>query len=70
MEGMKMKLHKIRLHGHIGTWYAIDATVRNGNYYYLLESEVFGDEAPCLIVDANYQIIKDEVYNGLEELDL
>lgn len=65
-----MKKQNVKLHGHIGTWYVIDATIRNGETYYLFESEIFGDEAPCIITDANYQIIMDEVYNGLEELPL
>lgn len=64
-----MKQSKVKLGGHVGTWYVIDVTIRNGQKYYLFESEIFGDEAPCLITDGNYQIVKDEVYNGFEDLE-
>jgi len=63
-----VKQSNVKLHGHIGTWYVIDVTIRNGEKYYLFESEIFGDEAPCIITDANYQIIYDEVYNGWEDM--
>ena len=35
---------------------------------YLLESEVWGDEVPCIIIDGDYKVIMDNVYNGFEDL--
>ncbi|MEW6215830.1 MAG: hypothetical protein AB1478_11630, partial [Nitrospirota bacterium] len=41
----------------------------NGEPAYLLESEIYGDEVPCLIVDKAGKIILDEVYNGFSDLE-
>lgn len=64
-----MKRDKIKIKGHIGTWYVIDETVENGKKLYLLESEKFGDDAACIIVDENCSVVLDEVYNGFSDLN-
>lgn len=59
---------KIKVDGHIGTWYIIDKAWYNGKQVYLLEHETYGDEAPSLIVDSCLNVIADEVYNGFTDL--
>lgn len=59
----------IKLDGYKGKYYVIDQTIEKGKDYYLLESELYGDEAPCIIVDGNLNIILSGVTNGLTELE-
>ena len=65
----------IEITGHKGTWYVID----EGDYkitpdvdgkpetltahLFLLESELYGDEAACLIVNEEKQIVLEDVWN-------
>ena len=35
---------------------------------YLLENEIYGDEVPCIIIDGDYNVILDNVYNGFDDL--
>lgn len=64
-----MKKDGIVINGHRGTWYVIDHTTcaRYGDVY-LLEHETYGDEAPGLIIDENYMVIVDDVWNGFDDL--
>lgn len=65
-----MKENAIKIAGHVGTWYVIDRqTQPDGQTLYLLQHEVFGDCAPCLIVDENLNIILDDVWNGWLDLE-
>ena len=59
-----MKNEGIKIKGHRGTWYVIDEGDYDGKRLYLLESEIWGDEAASLIVDENYNVILDDVWNG------
>ncbi len=67
-----MKKNNIKLKGHKGTFYVISDTVMDINgklkRVYLLENEVYGDEVPCIIIDGDYNIILEDVYNGFEDL--
>ena len=69
-----MKKHNIKLEGYRGTWYVIGETVYNWKNelkkLYLLESELWGDEVPSIIIDKDYNIIMDSVYNGFYDLIL
>lgn len=62
------KQDNIKIEGYKGTWYVVDKTIYNGKRYYLLESEIWGDEAPCLIIDEKGNVILDEVWNGFGDL--
>ena len=45
--------------------------LKEGNYvfaYFVVENEVLGDEVPCIIIDSDYNIILDNVYNGFDDL--
>lgn len=58
-----------RVKGHVGKWYVIDTKEYDGHEVYLLEHETYGDEAACLIVDQDGQILLDDVWNGFEDYD-
>lgn len=60
----------IKIEGHKGTWYVINekTTERHGSIY-LLEHETYGDEAPCLIIDSQKNIIIDDVWNGFRDYE-
>ena len=62
-----MKKDNIKINGHVGTWYVIDEEERGGKKLYLLEHEYYGDEAACLIIDEDYNIVMDDVWNGFDD---
>lgn len=64
----------IEVKGHVGTWYVIDeATYSKSDYgrvhVFLLEHEDYGDEAACVIVDADGELIMEDVWNGFGDLE-
>ena len=67
-----MQKNNIKLKGYYGTFYIISDTVMDikGTLkrVYLLENEVYGDEVPCIIIEGNYKVILDNVYNGFDDL--
>lgn len=58
----------IKIKGHVGKWYVIEEGYHKERKIYLLEHETFGDEAACLIVDKELNVVMDEVHNGLSDL--
>lgn len=64
-----MQKDKIKITGHIGTWYVIDETIWKGEKVFLLEHETYGDEAACLIVNEKLEIILEDVWNGFDDLE-
>ena len=42
----------IKIEGYKGTYYVIDTRVTPIGIYFLLESEVYGDEVPCILTDS------------------
>lgn len=62
-----MRIEKQKIDGYIGTWYSIDSEIIQGEEYFLLESEEFGDDIPCIIVDSSLKVVLDDVCNGLWE---
>lgn len=59
----------ITIDGHVGTWYVIDRSTYKGVKVFLLESEVYGEDAAHIIVTAEGQIVAEDVYNGFSDLD-
>ena len=64
-----MKIDSIKIKGYVGKWYVIDKTIWNGGKVYLLEHETYGDEAACLIVNEDFSVVLDDVWNGFEDLE-
>ena len=59
----------ITIEGYTGTWYVIDTLETAFGDLFLLESEVYGDETACLMVDEIGVVLLDDVWNGFEDLD-
>lgn len=66
---IELRRSGIKVRGHRGTWYCVDTAVYNDQPLYLLESEVWGDEAACIIVDRNGALVMADVWNGWEDYD-
>jgi antirestriction protein ArdC len=60
--------YNIEVDGHIGTWYVINAEVVDNEKYFLLEHEEHGDNAACVIVDGDGNLVLDDVWNGFDDL--
>lgn len=58
----------LAIEGHEGTWYVIATTYHEGNTVFLLEHEQYGEDAACIIVDEDGNIVLDDVYNGFDDL--
>lgn len=67
-EMTEVQVDGITVEGHIGTWYVLDNGIVLGKQYFLLESEVFGDEVPCIIVDNKYNLVVENVQDGWGDL--
>lgn len=63
-----MKKDNIKLNGHIGTWYILSDSVIMGKHLYLVEHETYGEDTEGLIIDNNYNVVLDEVFNGWHDL--
>lgn len=67
-----MSKNNIKLKGYKYTWYVIADTIMDikGTLkrIYLVENEVYGDEVPCIIIDGDYNVLLDNVYNGFDDL--
>ena len=64
-------LKNIKIPGYRGTWYEIDKKEANGNTYYLLEHEYYGDETAHLFVKevSAFKVLDDESYDlSIDEL--
>ena len=58
----------IKISGYKGTWYVIDVWPKESEHpVFLLESELYGEDALCLIVDEDKQILMSDVSMGFEE---
>lgn len=44
------RLENIKIEGRIGTWYEIDRLTHNGVTYVLFESEIWGGDAPAVVI--------------------
>ena len=59
------KLEEVEIDGYEGTWYEIDKLEVNGKMYYLLESEIWGDEANGLVITKD----QTEVYPTHDDIE-
>lgn len=64
-----MDFNRIKVYGFRGFWHVIDEKEYFGEMLYLLEHNTYGDETEGLIIDKNGQLIKDDVWNGFDDLD-
>ena len=57
----------IAVEGHIGTWYVIDETEVNGEKFFLLEHEKYGDEVATVAVNEQGELVAEDLWNGFAE---
>ena len=57
----------IKIKGHTGTWYSIDKMEYNGDWIYLMESEVYGSDSPCIIIDKDNNLLLEDIWNGFND---
>jgi hypothetical protein len=65
----KQRLDGIKVEGHMGTWYVLESKEYGNDILFLLEHEVYGDTAPCIIVDCDGRVVLEDVENGWDDLD-
>lgn len=56
------KTDGLKVERHRGTWYVVNQTYFKGEKVFLLESEIWGDEAPYIIVDEYNNIVMEDCY--------
>lgn len=61
----------IKVSGHKGTWYIIETKWYDNvkKYLYLCEHEQYGDETACVIIDGQYNLIMDDIWNGFDDYE-
>ena len=64
-----MKQERIKVKGHIGTWYVVDEYIFRGSSCYELEHEEFGSDAAHIIINSNGTVLHDEVWNGWLDME-
>lgn len=65
----RILIEGIRVESHIGTWYSINHKVYDGEIYFLLEHEEYGDETANIIIDIDGYVVLEGVYNGFDDLE-
>ena len=65
----RILLEGIRVESHVGTWYSISHKVYDGEIYFLLEHEEYGDETANIIIDIDGSVVLEGVYNGFDDLE-
>lgn len=58
----------IKIEGHIGKWHSIENKYFGNHMLYLMEHNDYGDEAACVIIDEDNNIVVEDVFNGFDEL--
>lgn len=59
----------IKIKGRKGTWYVVSEREYPNVTYYLVESEIYGDEAEWLLIDSDFNLVADGIYNGWDDVD-
>ncbi|MGF6990429.1 hypothetical protein M2150_001690 [Lachnospiraceae bacterium PM6-15] len=60
----------IKVEGHRGKWYSIDTMFdKDGEMLFLMEHSTYGDEAPGIIIDKDFNLIAEDIWNGFDDLE-
>lgn len=59
----------LKVAGHSGTWYVIGDCYYAGIRLFLLEHETYGEDVPHIIVDADLNIVMEDVNDGFNDLN-
>jgi hypothetical protein len=65
---MKMQRDNIKVEGHKGTWYIVDELTFNGQKYFLLEHETYGEDANWIAIDSKGKLVLEDITDGTSEL--
>ena len=52
--------------GHEGTWRTIQAQEINGEVFYLMESQEYGDSVANILLRANRDLVAEDLWNGID----
>lgn len=63
---LNMDTSGLKVAGHVGTWHTIDHEEVEGQTFWLLEHDTYGDDAACIIVDSRGQLSLSNVYDGFD----
>ena len=63
-----MNKMNVTVPGHKGSFYVIDEGYINGELYYLLEHNTYGEDAPAVAIGVDNGMIFEDIFNGLEEV--
>ena len=55
----------IKIEGYTNTWSKIDSQTFNGETYYLMENDVYGDETCYVVLDSKNKVVCD-TYDDIE----
>ena len=64
---MNMDTHSLVVTSHVGTWHTIDHTEVDGHTFWLMEHDIYGDDAACIIVDNHGKLSLANVYDGFDD---
>ncbi|MFI3272119.1 MAG: hypothetical protein R3Y11_08480 [Pseudomonadota bacterium] len=63
----------LKITGHRGRWYVCREQTRTyqgkKHKVFLIEHEAYGDDAACLIIDEDKNVILGDVWNGFKDLE-
>jgi len=65
---MAIAKDNIKVEGHKGTWYKIGHTRKASKTFYLLEHEIYGEDANHIAVDSEGKLILEDITDGMTEL--
>lgn len=58
----------IKVAGHRGKWYVIEEVIYQGERYFLLEHETYGNDAPWIAVTEKGLLVMEDIWDGVEQL--
>ncbi len=58
----------LKVDGHVGTFYKVEDFTRYGRKCYLMESCLYGDDAPWIAVYEDGTLCADTLHNGASDL--
>lgn len=57
----------LSIEGHEGTWHTIDQTELEGEQFFLMEHDEYGDEAACIVVNESGELVAEDLWNGFDD---
>ncbi|MCL2549937.1 MAG: hypothetical protein FWE78_03255 [Methanimicrococcus sp.] len=64
-----LKKDNVKIEGKEGTWREIGGRDISGWSLYLMENDAYGEEEPCIIIDENNNVILEDVWDGMDEIN-